>query len=108
MFGIILSMFLNSKLRKLQEQENIIYKYLRNTSKEITEIEEYFNIFLTLMCRDTGDVDSQLIYATVFAKYLTSFVSEETNHLSDKQINDMRFAAKKILIDLKNGYTYQQ
>ncbi|MFA6297205.1 MAG: hypothetical protein WC629_01450, partial [Candidatus Paceibacterota bacterium] len=59
---------------------------------------------LFLMRKYIGDIDNQILCSTVFAKYIASFVIEETNHLSDNQIDDMRYSAKKILIDLRNGY----
>ncbi len=96
-------MFFNNKLKKLQEQQNIIYKYFR-TGDNIREIEDYFDIYLLLMRKNIGNIDGQTICSSVFAKYLTSFVIGETNHLNETQIEDMRFAAKKILVDLKNGY----
>lgn len=96
-------MFFNNKLKKLQEQQDIIYQHFRNGGK-IQEIEDYFEIYLFLMRKYIGDINSQILCSSVFVKYLKSFILAETNHLSDKEIEDMRYAARKILIDLKNGY----
>ncbi len=96
-------MFLKNKLQKLQEQQNIIYKHFRNRDKT-QEIEDYFDIYLILMRKNIGDIDAQILCSSIFVKYLTSFVKEETNHFSEKQIDDMRYLAKKMLLDLKNEY----
>lgn len=89
-------MIFNKKLKKLQEQQDIIYKYFK-TGNDVPEVKDYFDTYLSLMRKYIGDIDNQTLCASIFAKYLTSFVIEETNHLSEKQIEDIRYAAKKCL-----------
>jgi hypothetical protein len=98
-------MFFNNISKKLREQENYIYSRIRSGDK-IPEIEEYFDIYLGLMGKYSGNEQSQLLVATIFAKYIKTFILGESKHLSNEKIGDMRAAAKRMLLGMRDGIPY--
>lgn len=97
--------FFKATGEKLREQEDLVYRYIR--SNEVVsdpQIREYFDIYLELMARNIGNLQAQLLFATVFVKYLQSFVSDESGHLSERQIFDIQATAERVLVDARNGW----
>lgn len=98
-------LFPKTNTQKLQEQQDIIYRYIRAVEKS-PELEEYFDIYLNLMGKYAGDVKSQLLLATIFAKYTMTFLSEATEDHTSEQISEMQAAAKRMLLGVRDGMPY--
>lgn len=97
--------FSQNKGKQLQKQQDIIYGLIRS-GERITELEEYFDIYLSLMGKYAGDIDTQLLIATIFAKYANSFTASETGNLSRDQIADIRATAQRMLLGCRDGRRY--
>lgn len=94
-----------NRRKQLQEQQDLIYGLIRS-GKPAAELEEYFDIYLSLMGRYAGDLDTQLLIATVFARYAKTFATTETEHLSLDRAEEMRAAAKRMILGIRDNNRY--
>ena len=92
--------FWGNKNSKLQEVQDAIY---RNVPALLTteDVREYFEIYLGLMGKHSGNIAMQLQIAAIFEKFLETFGTE--NHDAEN-VSERRFIAKRALLDIRNGY----
>ena len=92
---------LETTTRKLREQEDIIYRHIRSGEK-VAEIEECYDSYLALMGKYAGDVRTQLLLATIFARFLKTFVVYEVAGLTVEETSERRAAAKRMLLGMRD------